>query len=274
MLIAQITDSHIVAEGKHWLSEPLTQIHQRLARVISRINTLTQRPDVIVMTGDATEDGAEESYRYFKELLKPLEIPIYIIPGNHDRRELMRKAFSDSSYMPSNGYIQYAIENHAVRLIGLDTLVEGEDFGCICGERFDWLEKTFDQEREKPTLIFMHHPPVKVGVRLFDQMTCKVPEGFEGLVRKRHNLIGLIAGHYHHLCVSTYAGKPCFLAPSIAPVHIFAHPQDDHVTALELEEPCITLHHWQGGSIMTSHVIRVKETTQRLDWETLKRNHS
>lgn len=36
MLIAQITDTHIVAKGEHWLSEPLTKTSERLDRLIMK----------------------------------------------------------------------------------------------------------------------------------------------------------------------------------------------------------------------------------------------
>ncbi len=160
MLIAQISDLHIVEKGAEWLSQPTTEIKERLIKTIATLNELTPRPDVVLLTGDATEDGKAQSYAHLMELLALLEIPLFVVPGNHDRREAMREAFKDTSFMPSSGFIQYAIDEYPVRLIGLDTLEEGKDFGHLCETRLSWLEKTLEQDREKPTLIFMHHPPV------------------------------------------------------------------------------------------------------------------
>ena len=61
------------------------------------------------------------------------------------------------------------------------------------------------------------------------------------------------------------------MAPSVAPVHYFAHQEDDAVTALELEDPAITLHKWHGGDVMTSHVVRLKEKHTRISWSSLKK---
>lgn len=270
MLIAQITDLHLVEKNKHWLSEPATEVKQRLLRTISFINALNPRPDVVLLTGDITENGTRDSYSYLNELLEPLKIPLYVIPGNHDCREELRAAFLRHPYMPSKGFIQYVIDDYPVRLVGLDTLVEGEDYGCLCDERLSWLENTLKAEFKKPTLIFMHHPPIKIGMKLFDQMNCIAPATFERLISKRDNVIGIVTGHYHHLCVGSFGGKLCFLAPSVAPVHHFAHPQDSHVTALELEDPGVTLHQWQGESTLVSHVVRVKEKIHRIDWSLIR----
>jgi 3',5'-cyclic AMP phosphodiesterase CpdA len=229
---------------------------------------------VVLLTGDATDKGTKDSYSHLNEILEPLQIPLYVVPGNHDVREEMRAAFRHHPYMPSSGFIHYAIDDYPVRLIGLDTLVSQEPYGRLSDESIFWLEKTLSSNTEKPTLIFMHHPPIKTGMELFDQILCKAPPAFEGLVAKSHNLIGIFTGHYHHLCVGSFGGKLCFLAPSVAPVHYFAHPQDTVVTALELEEPAVTLHKWHGGNTLTSHVVRVREKPNRIDWAHIKQKIS
>ena len=272
MLIAQITDTHIVDKNEHWLSEPLTRIRERLIQVISYLNALSPRPDVVLLTGDVTDKGTPAAYDHFRELTKSLSIPLYLIPGNHDCRQEMRKAFSNQPYMPNEGFIQYVVDDYPVRLIGLDTHVEGEAYGHICEERFTWLQQIINRGDEKPTLIFMHHAPVKTGTKIFDAINCLADSHLEHLISKQNNFLGIIAGHYHQLCLTTYGGKTCFIAPSVAPISFFAHPQDDYVTALELEDPAITLHKWQGGSVMASHVIRLKEQHHRIDWKLIKRN--
>ncbi len=271
MLIAQISDLHVVEKNRHWLSEPLTKIDERVSKTISHLNDLNPRPDVVLLTGDATENGSKASYDHLKDCLQSLQIPMFIVPGNHDHREELRKVFSSSAYMPSRGFIHYAIEDFPVRLIGLDTLVQGENYGRICEERLEWFEKTLNQNRKKPTLIFMHHPPVKIGMRLFDQMNCSTPPLFENLIRDHDQIVGILTGHYHHLCISSFGGKLCFLAPSIAPVHHFSHPEADQVASLELEDPAVTLHRWQDDNALVSHVLRIKQI-QRIDWSRIRKN--
>lgn len=268
MLIAQITDTHIVAKEEHWLNEPSTQTSERLRMAVNYLNQLNPSPDVVLLTGDASDTGTKASYYHLRELLEPLRAPFFIIPGNHDCREELIQAFSECAYMPKEGFIQYAINDYPVSLIGLDTHVIGKDSGNICEERFSWLKRAMSSNN-KPALIFMHHPPTKTGHKLFDSINCSTPQHFEEFIKSQNQLLGIVTGHYHHFCLTSYGNKPCFIAPSIAPVHYFASPQDDYVTALELQEPAITLHKWHGESL-TSHIIRLKDEYQRIDWSLIK----
>jgi len=265
MLIAQITDSHVVPKGTHWKGEPSTETAARLSRAIAYLNGLHPRPDAVLFSGDAADKGDGESYRYFRELVQPLQIPLYVIPGNHDNREEMRKHFNDHPYIPAQGLFNYAVEDFPVRLIGLDTHVAGEDFGCVSAESVSWLEETLGKVPDKPSLLFMHHPPVKVGAKIFDsKYNCFCDPAFEKLLRKSGSCLGIAAGHYHYLCASSFGGKSCFVAPSLAPAHYFAHPDDTDPDALELDDPAVTLHRWLGGGALATHVVRLKEDLRRI----------
>jgi Icc protein len=250
MLIAQITDTHIVARGQHWLGEPRTQTETRLKEVVKCLNQLSPQPEVILLTGDLTNSGTEDAYDHLKELLRPLKAPYLILPGNHDNREQMRHSFNHHSYLPKRGYLNYVVDDFPIQLIGLDTLDEGKDSGLICAERFQWLSEVLNREQGKPQLIFMHHPSTKVGTKLFDSILCKVPEEFNSLISGRKQLLGILAGHYHYFCATSIGNKPCFIAPSVAPAYYFANPAtDDHPTALELQPAAITLHSWDGAGL-------------------------
>lgn len=268
MLIAQITDSHIVPKGTHWQDQPSTEIDLRLMRAIEFLKDANPRPDVCLVTGDLTDAGDRESYRYFQELVRPLSIPLYVIPGNHDIRDEMRKNLIDHPYIPKHGLMNYCVDDFPVRLIGLDTHVEGEDFGFVSEETVLWLGETLQKAPKKPALLFMHHPPVKVGAKIFDELyLCRCDPRFEALVRQFESILGIVAGHYHHLLVSSFGGKPCFAAPSLAPTHYFVHPDDPGPVALELDDPAISLHRWMGGDAFATHVVRLKENYRRLPYK-------
>lgn len=253
MIIAQITDTHILPPGQDWLQKPETKVNERLIRVVEHLNSLVPRPDVLLLTGDTTETGGKEAYQYLKEILQPVTMPLYIIPGNHDDREELRAAFSEEIYMPQNGFIQYVIDDYPVRLIALDTHVPNEDHGLLCTNRLLWLKEKL-RETSKPTLIFMHHFPMKVGLRIFDNMLCHVEGDFENLIQSSPHVLGIVAGHYHKTCTCLFGGKICFVAPSVAPSHYFETAEDQHVSAIDLVAPSFTLHQWMGGFQMISEV--------------------
>lgn len=272
MLIAQITDTHIVEKGKHWLSQPATQTAERLAKTVKALNHLNPRPDVVLLTGDAADTGTREAYIHLKELLRPLQIPLFVVPGNHDNREEMRHAFSDQTYMPKQGLLHYAIENYPVRFIGLDTNIKGENRGEITEKTLHWLEEKLREDPAKSTLIFLHHPPVSIGYALFDKLRGFVPIRFVSILQNSPQILGILTGHCHFFCLSSLGGKPCFIAPSVAPAMLFAHPQDLTPSALELADPAIALHEWKDGHPLTSRLHWIKKHEQ-IDWAEILRLH-
>lgn len=276
MRIAQITDAHILEKGTHWFSEPLTATDKRLSLAISFLNELQPKVDVVLFTGDLTEDGKEGSYRHLRELLQPLQIPLYVIPGNHDRRDALRSAFRQASYLPQTGFLHYALEFEKVRLLGLDTVIEGEGGGALCTERLDWLEHTLDQNTSLSTFLFMHHPPafMRTGTKLFDRSVSAPSMRFEQLLFKHSQILGIFAGHYHSLCAAHFGGKMCWIAPSLAPPQYVANNrEDEEITALELLPPAVTIHEWFGGDQWASHVHFAQESPFRLEWTSLWQRH-
>ena len=264
MIIAQISDTHIVPKGQEWKSLPQTQIAGRLKLVVNHLNALNPKPDVVLLTGDAVDDAGLEGYAYLKEILKPLSIPLYIIPGNHDDREDLRVAFCHETYMPSEGFIHYVIDDYPIRLIGLDTAISGQPYGILCRERIVWLSRVVQENLAKPTLIFMHHPLIKIGQKLLDTLNCQVTDDFESIIHSFPNIIGIISGHFHKSCAAIYGGVLCFVAPSVAPVHYFEKASDEETKIIELTHPSFVLHKWIKGHSLVSEVIQTVEPANRL----------
>ena len=92
MLIAQISDTHIMPKGELLYGRLDSSMNLGLA--VRQLFQLDTMPDCLLLTGDLTDRGQPAAYDHLREILKPLPMPIYAIPGNHDRRESMRAAFS------------------------------------------------------------------------------------------------------------------------------------------------------------------------------------
>src|SRR5258705_13906314 len=102
MLIAQISDMHVKAEGE--LLYGRIDTAGFLERAVAHVMTLDPRPDVVLATGDLVEGGKPEEYALLRRLLAPLAMPVYLIPGNPDARDALRAAFPDHGYLPGSGF--------------------------------------------------------------------------------------------------------------------------------------------------------------------------
>src|SRR2546428_8623327 len=129
-----------------------------VARAVEHLRRLRPRPEVVLATGDLVDAGTDEEYRRLRELLAPLPMPVYLIPGNHDDRDALAAVFADHAYLPRSGrFMQYVVEEYPVRLVALDTLVPGQVGGLLCEERLGWLAGRPATGPGRPPAIFIHH---------------------------------------------------------------------------------------------------------------------
>ena len=252
MIIAQITDTHIRRKGK--LLHHMVNPGKRLRKAIEQINNLDPKPDVVLATGDLTESGKRKEYKRLRELLEPLRIPLYVIPGNHDRRDVFREAFADQWYLPAYGPLQYAIEEYPVRLIALDTMNDGEAGGIMDEERLAWLDGKLAQAPNRPTLIFMHHPPFRTGIRALDALGFRGADEFGAIIRRNPQIERIICGHIHRAIEMRWNGTTICTALSTA--HQFAlELRSLHPLGIVLEPPGFALHIWGEGQMATHHCL-------------------
>ena len=57
-----------------------------LNRVVGLINAMERQPDFVIVSGDLTNTGHPRSYALLHEMLKPLQAPVVLALGNHDKR--------------------------------------------------------------------------------------------------------------------------------------------------------------------------------------------
>ena len=167
VLIAQISDCHI-RDGDGTFGG-LIDTSATLARVVSELCSLDPSPDVVLATGDLTEDGTGSQYARLSDLLSDLRVRILPLPGNHDEGAAFRTAFADR--LPetvAEGHCSYVVDDYEVRLVGLDTSLPGRHDGHFDDERAEWLEKTLAENPDKPTLLFTHFPPFQTGLCFMD----------------------------------------------------------------------------------------------------------
>ena len=250
-LLAQISDLHIKAAGK--LSYRVVDTAAMLSDCIEHVLALPQRPDAAVFTGDLTDFGRPEEYGVLRELLAPLDMPVYLIPGNHDERAALRAAFPEHGYLrQSANFVQYVIEAHPLRLVALDTLVPGEGRGELCGERLAWLEARLAEQPRKPTVVVMHHPPFPTYIGHMDRQGLTGAAELAAVIRKHPQVERLLCGHLHRPIQARFAGTIASTAPS--PAHQVALDlAADARSQFVMEPPGYQLHAFTPATGVVSH---------------------
>jgi 3',5'-cyclic-AMP phosphodiesterase len=208
--ILQVTDPHI---GADWHpGNPL----DTLRAVLAAVRALPQRPAVALMTGDLTNGGDERDYAALAALLaEELELPLHVLPGNHDDRAALRRHFDLAGEAAEP--IQYAVELDNLRVLMLDTTIPGEEAsGALDRERLAWISGELTARSEVPTILAMHHPPFLVGMPGMDRyaLAAEAREAIARLVSGHPQVRGTIAGHVHRAVTTVVGGQPSATAPS------------------------------------------------------------
>lgn len=252
ILIAQISDLHIRTAGE--LIEGKVDTYPYLVTCIDRINALPRSPDLVIVSGDLADSGSVPEYMRLKSELDRLNMPYFVMPGNHDSRARMREGFGGTPALPaaSSGHLQYAINLPELRILCLDTLDEGKENGWLSMDRLDWLHDELTAS-PKPVMIFLHHPPFDCGIPGMDDMKLGNPNGLAEILSAHPHVLGLACGHVHRSVFTTWAGLPACICPSPAhQIHLDMRP--DSPLAWTLEPGGFLLHHAAEG-VLTSHVV-------------------
>ena len=243
MLICQLTDLHLCPPGVAAYRK--VETNTLAERAFRAVAALRPAIDVLLITGDLAFDGQDAEYQELMRMLRGhIACPVYVIPGNHDRRVGMREQLAG---LPGLGahphFIQYAVEDFPARLVMLDTLVPGAPHGELCDERLAWLDETLAAAPAKPTMLAMHHPPFATGVSHMDRMALRAPERLAAVLGRHKQVQRIICGHVHRPVFADFAGIPCSIAPATG------HQIDLALTpgapgAFTMEPPAAHLHSW------------------------------
>jgi 3',5'-cyclic-AMP phosphodiesterase len=257
MLIAQITDLHVRPRGQ--AACRVVETNMLTERAFDAVAALRRRPDVVLITGDLTDCGLVEENELLKSLLLRLPMPVYMVPGNHDRRDTLKQVFADWPTIVSDpDFIQFVVDDFPLRLIGLDTVTPGSGGGALCARRLDFLARALAAAPQEPTVIFMHHPPFETGIAHMDAIG--LTEGAERLaeiVRAHGRVERILCGHDHRAIDTLFAGTLATVAPGVA--HQVAFDLDPaHEGALVFEPPAYRLHLYRPGAGMVSHTVYVE----------------
>ena len=252
MLIAQVTDLHLGFDP----GNPDEFNRQRLDAVLGELVAMTPRPDLLLVTGDIAENGDDGvSYRQFREAISRLPFPVFSLIGNHDSRAPFIAEFPDAA--GEGGFVHHALDDWPLRIILLDTLESGRHGGGFCESRATWLQARLEEAPERPTLIALHHPPIRTGLAWMTE----VPDAdwvqrLRGVIEGRSNVVALVSGHVHRPIITQWAGATLVVCSSTAPQVALdlatINPEaPDQRPMIVAEPPAYALHLWDGASLIT-----------------------
>jgi 3',5'-cyclic AMP phosphodiesterase CpdA len=258
MILAHLTDLHVRPPGlpAYRLIET-TMLAERALRAVAAFRPA---PDAVVISGDLTDNGLPSEYQVLDALLRRYlgHLPVYLIPGNHDRRENFRSYLGHFPGVTSDPvFVQYAVENLSVRVVMLDSLVPGAGHGELCPDRLAWLDATLGAAPDRPTVLVVHHPPIRCGLAILDELNLRDAESLAGLLRRHSQVERILCGHHHRSMVGRLAQAIVCVAPSVVQQTELALEYD--AGRFVMEPPAFQLLVLQPGGGLATHTVMVEQ---------------
>ena len=243
-VIAHLSDPHL--DGSE-------EARTRLRRITSYLREFTRPVDVILVTGDLADHGLESEYGELAAELKS-DVPVLLLPGNHDVSAPLRAGLTTYVDSPGEGHPVHQVREVAgARFVLVDSTVPGEDHGLLSDDSLTWLDGVLSEPFDGPVFVAFHHPPLDLHHSVMDQWMLRSRETFEAVLTGKP-ITALLTGHVHNAIVTTFAGHPVLGAPGIrssVPLP-FEPPSPDGGLVDTTAHPGIALHiHIPGEPLQT-----------------------
>lgn len=191
---AFVSDTHI--------GSPNGGAEEDLRRTVRDINS---RKDIafVVLTGDITELGTNAEIKLAKQILDSLNVPWYIIPGNHDT------GWSESGgvmFTTVFGYDKFSFEYNGIRFLGCASgpYVRMSD-GHVPRDAVNWLDRELKKVKKDQPVIFLNHYPIDKDLDNWYEITDRL---------RMHNTWAILTGHWHTNKTIDSEGIPCVVGRS------------------------------------------------------------
>ncbi len=256
MLIAQLSDCHIAVPEDEFAA--LYSPTEKLREAARHVNSSVNRPDLVFLTGDLVTTAKREEYDILREVLPEFEMPVYLLPGNHDDCTLLREMFPNHDYLPKEGKLNFVVEGWPLKFICLDTNIHGKPQGRLGTEQLDWLDGELKAETERPVVILLHHPPFKTGLTSMDEMGLIDMAEFAEVVARHDHIERVLCGHLHRGIQKLVGGTLVQTCPSTShQVRLLLG--ENNALGTTFEPPEYLLHYWTETGGLVTHSDYVKD---------------
>lgn len=209
--IVQVSDCHVAANRRaDYRGLNADRALAGLLPVIRR-----WQPDLIMVTGDVSEDASPASYGRVAAALNSVGAAVVALPGNHDDPAVMRRYFPQG---PWDGPLLTGARGW--QLVLLDSTARGEIGGVLSRDHLAALKGGLKRSASEHVLVALHHQPVPVGSPWIDRYALKNPEWLLALLDRDPRVRCITWGHVHqdfsaHRGDVRLLGSPSSVANSI-----------------------------------------------------------
>jgi len=188
--LVQFTDCHILAEARGRMKGMNTRASFEAVCQIAMANYTDL--DLILATGDLSQDASTTSYQYLAQQFDEMQLPLFWLPGNHDDGNVMHEhlrgeRISDAKLVLIGNWL----------IVLLDSTIQGQASGIVSPEQIDFLEASLQQHASRHALVCLHHQAIPAGSEWIDRLGLQQPQALIDAIKSHDNVRAVLWGHVH-----------------------------------------------------------------------------
>lgn len=204
--VVQVTDTHLFGDASGTLLGVPT--YDSLNAVLDQLNGFEFAADALLVTGDLSQDGSEQSYRLLDDALSRYQAPAFWLPGNHDTPCHFEKVGYQKNHLHK------VIRAKHWQIVMLDSQVEGAVFGELKQSELDLLQQTLIEQPALNTLVCLHHHPISMNSAWIDDVGLRNRSELMDILGRHDNAKAVVWGHVHQSCDGYINGVRLMSTPS------------------------------------------------------------
>ena len=237
MRIIQISDCHLPGDPREEYRGENS--HENLKHLLKKVKTYA--PDLILATGDLSEDASLASYEALQTYFDVLDVPVLALPGNHDDARILERVFPDS---PVD---KITVTDHGRwQIIRINSCLAGKPEGRVTEQALQQLEQVLQADPDRPRLLALHHQPLPVNSPWIDKYRLFEPEALLARINQTPTVKAVVWGHVHQVFSSRMGSVAMLAGPSSV---INSVPGSQKFTADTLGPACRWLELTTDGNI-------------------------
>jgi Icc protein len=194
--LVQITDCHIFASAEECLWGLNTR--KSFSAVSNAVIENSGELDLLLATGDLSQDGTTASYDYLAQQFDNLDIPTFWLPGNHDDSVALQNNFTGNAIYASKHVL---VGNWQIVL--LNSTIKGEVYGRVSATQLEFLSRALNAYPDRHAMVCLHHQAVECGSEWLDLKGLKDSAQLRAQLALHDNVKAVLWGHVHQESAQT-----------------------------------------------------------------------
>lgn len=177
-----------------------------LSQAVKQINEM--EVDFVVFSGDLVHHASDTSFSDFLQISAQLEVPYYVVPGNHDIGNIPDSA-SLARYRERFGEDYFQLSHKGTGFIFTNTQLWKSDIGEASASHDAWFRSALENVKKNRRVVVVGHYPLYIKTPGEEEIYSNLPPDKRAELLdlfEQNNVVAYLSGHRHEFIEHHYQG--------------------------------------------------------------------